>query len=284
MKLIYNTIAFQSYGLTLVFFTIFVRILLFPLNLKQQKSMLRTQELQPEIEELKEMYGHDKEKFNEEQMKLYQKYNINPMAGCFPMLIQLPLILSIYRIVTKPLSYISGVSTSAISALQGFVAKALDISKSGTVSEILINDFFLKNEDKLAEVAEHLTQGQLLNMRFLGIFDLGLTPSLSGKLFSEPLVYLPLLLIPITSAITSYLIQRSTTVASINKSKKNDDKAPDTANPLNTMNKVMPIISLIFTFNVPAGVGLYWIIGNLLGIAQNFVTKKVFDKKKEGNE
>lgn len=95
MKLIYDTIAFQSYGLTLIYFTIFVRILLFPLNLKQQKSLLRNQELQPEIEELRRLYKNDKEKLNEEQMKLYQKYNINPMAGCLPTLIQFPLIISL---------------------------------------------------------------------------------------------------------------------------------------------------------------------------------------------
>lgn len=282
MKLIYDTIAFQSYGLTLIYFTIFVRILLLPLNLKQQKSLIKNQELQPEIEELKRLYKNDKEKFNEEQMKLYQKYNVNPMAGCLPTLIQFPLIISLYRIVTKPLTYISGISIGAITALQKFVANAQGISNSKTVSEIAINDFFLKNTDKLAEVSEHISGGHLLNMKFLNIFDLGMTPSLSGKLFSNPKVYLPLLLIPIVSALTSYLIQKTTTVSNVEKKKKEEDKEK-AANPLETMTKIMPIISLLITFNVPAGVGLYWIIGNVLGIAQNYFTKRVFQKKKEGN-
>ena len=281
MKLIYDTIAFQSYGLTLIYFTIFVRILLFPLNLKQQKSLIKNQELQPEIEELRRLYKNDKEKFNEEQMKLYQKYNVNPMAGCLPMLIQFPLIISLYRIVTQPLTYISGVSASALTALRNFVAGAQNISNSKTVSEIVINDFFLKNTDKLAEVSEHITGGQLLNMKFFKIFDLGMTPSLT-KLFSEPKVYLPLLLIPIISALTSYLIQKTTTTNTAEKKKKEDNKEK-ASNPLETMTKVMPFISLRITFNVPAVVGLYWIIGNVLGIGQNYITKKVFQKKKEGN-
>lgn len=280
MKLIYDTIAFQSYGLTLIYFTIFVRILLFPLNLKQQKSLIKNQELQPEIEELRRLYKNDKEKFNEEQMKLYQKYNVNPMAGCLPMLIQFPLIISLYRIVTQPLTYISGVSASALTALRNFVAGAQNISNSKTVSEIVINDFFLKNTDKLAEVSEHITGGQLLNMKFFKIFDLGMTPSLT-KLFSEPKVYLPLLLIPIISALTSYLIQKTTTTNTAEK--KKEDNKEKASNPLETMTKVMPFISLLITFNVPAGVGLYWIIGNVLGIGQNYITKKVFQKKKEGN-
>jgi YidC/Oxa1 family membrane protein insertase len=118
-------------------------------------------------------------------------------------------------------------------------------------------------------------------MKFLKIFDLGMTPSLS-KLFSDPKVYLPLLLIPIISALTSYLIQKTTTANSANKKKKEDEKEK-ASNPLETMTKIMPIISLLITFNVPAGVGLYWIIGNVLGIGQNYITKKVFQKKKEGN-
>lgn len=285
MQLIYNTIAFQSYGLAIIYFSVFVRILLFPLNLKQQISLLRTQELTPELKELERMYGSDKEKLQQEQFKLYQKYNINPMAGCFPLLIQLPIIMTLFEIVRKPLTFISGISASAVKDLAGFVGKALNM-KTSRVSEIIINNFFFTHGDKLADadVVGLISGSDIINMKFLKIFDLGLSPSFDKKIFTEPAVYLPLLLIPIISALTTYLSQKISTSTANNKdnSKKIDDKkAP---NPLETMTKIMPFITLLFTFSVPAGVGLYWIMGNILGILQSYVTKKFVLKKKEGNE
>lgn len=283
MQLVYNTIAFQSYGLAIIFFSIFVKILLFPLNLKQQMSLIKTQELTPELKELERMYAGDKEKLQQEQFKLYQKYNINPMAGCFPLLIQLPIIMTLFEIVRKPLTFISGISASAVKDLAGFVGNALDM-KTARVNEIIINNFFFTHAEKLQDVAGKLSGSDIINMKFLKIFDLGLSPSL-GKIFSEPAVYLPLLLIPIISAFTTYLSQKiSTPATNSNKVTTKNTEEKKVSNPLETMTKIMPLITLFFTFSVPAGVGLYWIMGNILGILQSYVTKKFVLKKKEGNE
>ncbi len=76
--------------------------------------MLKTQKLQPLLMEIQKKYGNDKDKLNQETMKLYQKYKINPMSGCLPMLIQLPILLALYWVVKKPIIYIMGVGGSDV--------------------------------------------------------------------------------------------------------------------------------------------------------------------------
>ena len=106
IKYIYEYLAFDSYGFAIIFFAIFTRILLFPLNLSQQRSMDRQQALMPEVEALKKKYGNDQKKLNEEQQNLYMKYNINPMMGCLPMLLQFPILIALYDIIRNAAAYI----------------------------------------------------------------------------------------------------------------------------------------------------------------------------------
>ena len=91
---IYNTIGFHNYGLSLIMFTVLIKCALLPLTVKQIKSTQQMQELQPELERLQKRYKNDKEKLNEETMKLYQEKGVNPAGGCLPMLVQLPIIFS----------------------------------------------------------------------------------------------------------------------------------------------------------------------------------------------
>lgn len=88
-----------NYGVAIIFFTLFIKIILLPLNIKQQKSTIRMQKLQPELKAVQEQCGNDKELLMQEQQKLYAKYNVNPMAGCLPTLIQLPILIIVYNII-----------------------------------------------------------------------------------------------------------------------------------------------------------------------------------------
>ncbi len=251
MKFIYETIAFENYGIAIIIFSIFVRLLMLPLNIKQQRSMERQQALMPEIEALKKQYKDDPKKLQEEQAMLFSRHQINPYGGCLPMLLQYPLIIVVYQIIRKPLTYIAGYSATTIATLQ----QALGNTKA---DEILIN-----------------TSEKVINMKFLGVFDLGLTPSYEfWNWGANWKIYLPLLLIPILSLATAYLQQYITTKLSGN--------GQAAAGSMGCMLKVMPLMSLVFAFILPAGVGLYWIMGNVLGIVQTLLIKKVFAPKKEG--
>ncbi|WP_408955303.1 YidC/Oxa1 family membrane protein insertase [Natroniella sp. ANB-PHB2] len=86
-----------SYGSAIILLTLGIRLLLFPLVSKQTRSMKKMQKLQPLMEELKEKYGDNKEKYQEETMKLYQKHKVNPAAGCLPLLVQMPILIALFR-------------------------------------------------------------------------------------------------------------------------------------------------------------------------------------------
>ncbi|MGM0471158.1 MAG: YidC/Oxa1 family membrane protein insertase [Bacillota bacterium] len=87
----------NSYGLSIILLTVLIRILLFPLVAKQTNSMKAMQKLQPKMEELKEKYGEDQEKYQQKVMELYQEHKVNPAAGCLPLLVQMPILIALFR-------------------------------------------------------------------------------------------------------------------------------------------------------------------------------------------
>ena len=91
----------DNFGVAIILFTIVVKIFLIPLIYKQQKSMMNMQKIQPFLKELQEKYKHDKEKLNMETMKLYKEHRINPMASCLPMLIQMPILFSMWFVIRR---------------------------------------------------------------------------------------------------------------------------------------------------------------------------------------
>jgi len=88
-----------SYGVAIVLLTIVVRIVLFPLAVKQIKSMTAMQKIQPRLKELQKQHKGDRQKLNEEMMKLYREHGVNPLGGCFPMLLQLPVFIALYAVI-----------------------------------------------------------------------------------------------------------------------------------------------------------------------------------------
>jgi len=251
-----------------------VRILLFPLTLKQQKSMLKTQALQPELDALRRSCGNDSQLLMQEQQKLYAKYDVNPMSGCLPMLIQLPILLAIYNIIRGPLMHIAGLSTEVIAKLGEIAGYATNAKNY----QIEINSKFLSDASLVQKAVENgiIESGDVfVNMKFLKIFDLGVSPwtCISQKDWT----LLPLILIPVLTLVTQFIMQRLT------QPKKKDDKKNDdpTMRSMNLMLKVMPLMTFYIAFITPAGLGFYWAIGNVLSLLQTVLINKVFIKKKE---
>lgn len=97
--------AVGNYGLAIILFTILVKVLLLPLSIKQTKSTKAMQDIQPKIQELQEKYKNKPEKQQQEIMKLYQEAKINPLAGCLPLFIQLPILLALFNVLREPVTY-----------------------------------------------------------------------------------------------------------------------------------------------------------------------------------
>jgi YidC/Oxa1 family membrane protein insertase len=87
-----------SYGVAIILFTIIVRIILLPLNIKQTRSQVRMQAVQPEVKRLQEKYKNDPQKSQQEMMKLYKEKGVNPMGGCLPLVIQLPILWALFYV------------------------------------------------------------------------------------------------------------------------------------------------------------------------------------------
>jgi len=115
MSLLYQAFGFvffhlyqvvQNYGLTIIIFTILFKLVLLPFNIKQTNSMREMQALQPEIKRLQKKYKNNPEQLNMEMTKLYKLYNVNPMSGCLPLLLQMPIMFALFEILRNPEKWI----------------------------------------------------------------------------------------------------------------------------------------------------------------------------------
>lgn len=257
---IYNTVAFENYGLAIIIFTIIVRAAMFPLTLKQYKSTGEMQKVQPLLQEVQRKYANDKEKLNAETMKLYQEHKINPAGGCLPLLIQMPILFALWQVITKPLKFMLGFSADQLTAL------ATKAGVKGAYTEIDTITYYIKNGlgDQVGN----------LNMFFPnhnGI-NLGSIPTYHFNLLAEDPTKIILLLLPLLATFTTYITARMSMP-------KTTDKA---TNPMgNSMLYISPLMTLIFSFQFPAGLALYWIAGNIFAIGQQYYVNKYVLNKKE---
>jgi YidC/Oxa1 family membrane protein insertase len=95
LKFFHNTVGF-GWGLSIIFLTFVIRLIILPLTFRQVRSMQALQRLQPEIKKLQERYKDDRQRLNQEMMKFYQEHKVNPLSSCLPVLLQLPFFLSLF--------------------------------------------------------------------------------------------------------------------------------------------------------------------------------------------
>lgn len=273
----YNSLAFHNYGLAIIIFTIVVKLVLLPLTIKQYKSTAKMQELQPQIKEIQTRYKNDKEKLNQELMKVYADNKANPTGGCLPLIVQMPIILSLYWVIIQPLKFMLNKDPiTEIPKIVDFVTKIKGAANMGYQKEIAALNYFYENPEQLANIGGILKKSELINMNFLGL-NLGLIPSYQWSVISQNIgTYLPLLIIPIVAVITTFI----STKLSMPKQTP-DNKNSAAAATTNSMLYVGPIMTLIFSFQMPAGVGMYWSIGYVFTIFQQLYINKYVMKKKE---
>ncbi|WP_099189738.1 YidC/Oxa1 family membrane protein insertase [Tepidibacter mesophilus] len=114
LKIVFNIVG--DYGWSIVIFTILVKGALLPLTLSQTKSMKAMQDIQPKIKEIQEKYKDDQQKMNEKVMGLYKEHKVNPVAGCLPLLVQMPILIGLFSALRDPAKYVFG-SQAAYNAI-----------------------------------------------------------------------------------------------------------------------------------------------------------------------
>ncbi len=261
MRFIYNIV--QNYGAAIIVFTIFSKLLLFPINYKTQKSSAKMQRLNPKLKALRKKYEKEPQKLQEAQMALYQEEGVNPGASCLPMFLQFFLLFGILAVVYKPLTHILGYSGDVIDNViamigEQFPAIAERFKPGDLREELYIMEAFKQNEGAFnvagfnnGEVSEFLG-----NFKLFGI-DLSQTPDIKN------ISNFGLWIIPFISGI----IQLISTVYSQIVSKKRNPDAQQNMGCMNVMLYGMPIFSIWLAFSVPAGVGFYWACSSLVSLA-----------------
>ncbi len=271
----------DQYFLALIVFTIITRLILFPLNLKQQKTMAKTSRLQPKIQKIQKKYANsndprDRQKMQEEMQELYNREGHNPMnMGCGPMLFQMVFLMGIIGIIYYPIQYIIGIDIASNSdAIYKVLNKVHEIKGNYFQIEILQN--FEIYKDVLAKkFPELFTQEKLeaisnyKSHMFIGSLDMTQIPSI--KDWKNPVI-----IIPILCLVTSF----GSTLLSQKIQKKQNPAAAAQGQQMMIMMLMMPFFSFYISFKVSAAVGFYWIISNLVATAQQLFMAKFFPPKR----
>ncbi len=232
----------QDIVLAIVVLTVIIRFLTYPLLAKQQDSSRKMQQIQPQLKKLQEKYKNDKEKLSQAQMKLYREAKVNPVGGCFPMLIQFPILIGLYQAI--------------FFALAATPFQLVDLSERllipGLDSLIPLQRFW----SPIPQLGELLPQ-----------LDLTLAP-LENPQYS--------LVLPLLVLVTTWVQQKlSMSLTKGNSDKKDDDEEeekPGAGGQAQAMTKsmttIMPIMFGFFSLQFSVGLSIYFVTSNLIGIVQ----------------
>jgi YidC/Oxa1 family membrane protein insertase len=243
-----------NFGFAIIILTIVFRVVLLPLGIKQIKSMQAMQALQPKIKEIQKKYKGNKQKVQEQTMKLYQEYGVNPLGGCLPLLLQFPILIAMYSVIRAPIPLPADPEAPGVVEFQ--------------------NNHLPEDSQLFKDITEHNGRGQ----HFL-LMNLQCSPQQAGK--TVPVLnterkptddtlncgdstpdripyYTMLLLMIATTFYSTRQTQKATPASAQNQQTQ-------------IITKVMPVMFGIFGFGFPAGLVLYWTVSNLFQIGQQAV-------------
>lgn len=257
MRFIYDLVG--NYGLAIILFTILCKIILLPMTIKQKKSTMALQALQPKLLAVQKKWSADRERMAAETQKVYDDAGVSPMGGCGTTLLTFPIMIGLYYVIVRPLTYLMHLSADQLATL----TTALGVEASANVaSELTLAGLINQNFAAAAAAVPEVIQ---MDYSFLGM---NLTDTASFKVLSI------LWIIPLLSGLTSYL----STWLMMKKQQAALKDNPAMAQSNSMMTFMMPMMSVYFGFVLPAGVGIYWIMNNLLTTLQDQILNKYFEK------
>ena len=312
MNGIYNVlsaIGIENIGICIIIFTVIVYTFMIPLTIKQQKFSKMSAVMQPEIQKIQKKYEGKKDqasmmKQQEEIQLVYEKYGTSMSGGCLPLLIQMPILFALYPVIQNIPTYVRGVRevympvVEQIMATDGFQSI---MEKIGEASPILMNpnSYDYSQASTLVNVLykfQDVTWGKLLD-QMPGITDIAhstmeqvthLNSFLGINIGEQPLTMLTqafhdfsitgmilAIIIPVMAGLTQF----SSVKLQPQPASSGNDKDNPMMNSMKTMTYTMPLISVVFGFTLPAGLGLYWAASALVRCVQQLVVNRYLSKK-----
>lgn len=271
-------------GLCIILFTLIVKLLMFPLTIKQQKSSKLMAVMNPEIQAIQKKYKgkSDQDSMMRQQNEIkavYEKYGTSMTGGCLQLLIQMPILFALYQVISRVPAYVGGVrmyfdnivlglqqQTGALEKMSDLISsKGFTVEKLGSADSIV--DFLYKftpaDWGTLSDLFPNISaliadnSAQIVHMnQFLG---LNLTEAPGMKLSIA-------LIIPILAGLSQWL---STKLMSANQPAVDPENTA--ANSMKSMNTIMPIMSAVFCVTFPIGIGIYWIASSVFQILQQLI-------------
>lgn len=290
-----SSIGIENIGLCIILFTVVVKILMFPMTVKQQKFSKISAVMNPEIQAIQAKYKgkNDQEsmmKMQEETKAVYAKYGTSPTGGCLQLLIQLPILYALFRVIQNIPAYVSSVKdifmniVTPLQAQSDFLEKIkpfaeahslgkYDYTEANRVIDLLYkftdsdwSDLMEQFPGLTATIAENLEHINHMN-NFLGI-NLAEAPGFALT---------PALLIPILSGLFQWI---STRLMTANQPMTANDNGEENsmASSMKMMNNMMPLMSAFFCITMPSGLGIYWVATSVFTIAQQLVLNAYFNR------
>lgn len=317
-----NMIGIPNVGLSIVLFTIVIYLILMPLTIKQQKFSKLSAKMNPELQAIRDKYKNKKDNdsmmaMNEETKAVYEKYGVSPSGSCVQLLIQMPILLALYRVIYSMPAYVTRIKEAFFPLVNNLITQAgseeyiQTFRNAAAYSKQFVNDAFVSGmannayvqntyidvlnkastteflsiADKFPSLAVDVqnTLGYLNDYNnFLGI-NIGNSPSymVSEAMGAEGgiqwLMVIVAFIIPVLSAVTQWINVKLMPQANTNDSKASDEQN-SMMQSMKMMNTFMPIMSAFFCYTLPAGMGLYWIAGSVVRSIQQVVINKYMDK------
>lgn len=275
----------KNYGLAIIIFSVLVKIVMLPISIRQQKTMKKNEKIQKELKILQIKHKGNPERLNQETMELYKRENVNPFGGCFTIIIQFILLISMFYLVKSPLTYMQKIDSNVI---ENEIVEIKKVNGEDSISqgypEMSVIKYLKQNND---------TENQMyINMDFLGL-DLSKVPQENfgdWKVFVIPVLYV------ISSILSIKMTTNMTNKKKEKKEKNKEEKAllteenkaemdqeEMTAQMNKSMSLMMPILSVSVSLIAPLGLALYWLINNIIMMIERLMLNKLFSKEEEKN-
>ena len=310
-----NIFGIQNIGLCIIIFSILIYALMTPLQIKQQKFSKLSAVMQPELQKIQKKYkGKNSDqaamqKMQEETQAVYQKYGVSPTVSCVQLAIQFPILMALYQVIYKIPAYVGSVknilsaAVTNITAVSGYTDILQNFIKDNKMTRVqLIMDGSKATSNSVTDFLYALSPSQWKSLaetsQFSGFSDtLNSTAKeishvqdfLGLNIADQPLTYIKAafvggsiilaivaILIPILAWATQMLNIKLMPQAA---QQGNGDSQQDAMmNSMKTMNMVMPLMSAVFCFTFPVGLGIYWVASAAVRSVQQFVINKKMDK------
>ncbi len=261
---------FKNFGIAIIVFTIIVKAALFPFSLKQQKSMAGSARMAKKQQELREKYGNNRQKLQEEMNKLYEKEGVKPMGGCLTTIIPMIILLGIFYAVAYPLTntlHIDGAKVTEALTLANSIPGYTHTVGNATYQEVSLLRIFPQIQGYLTDI---FSAGEIASINefaggfnLFGIVDLLAVPSQFG--FWSWYLLFPVLCF-VSNVGSSFIMQKM----------NSQNQAMQQQGCMKAVIYLLPLFSAWIAFNVPAAMSFYWIISALLSLVQSIIISKVF--------